>query len=128
MVPLGLRLERFYTFALLPLKSLFKNKFLILGSLNVFLICQSSEAARKATPSPEPEPSFMTNFLTEADLNRAFIKIVAVIAVPVGLQIWAAWKDSKSDIKGRLDRLDENYLELLKIVSRLEGKFDERKR
>ncbi len=74
------------------------------------------------------EAEIVTSFLTEAQLNAWFVKILGVIAIPVALQVFNMWKDSKANVSKRLDALDQQYVELIRIVSRLEGKFDERKR
>lgn len=105
-----------------------RNKMSLITLVWSALILWPISLCAKPRPTPEPEPEWMTSFMTEADLNRAFMKIAAVIAVPVALQVYSAWKDSKNNIKGRLDKLDNNYVELVRIISRLEGKFDERKR
>ena len=64
------------------------------------------------------EPAVTTNFLTEDDLNRAFVKLVSIIAVPVLLQIFLAWKESRSGVAKEVREVKEL---LLKYVPEVEN-------
>ncbi len=67
----------------------------------------------------EDGPEVMTNFLTEDDLNKAFIKLIGVIAVPVLVQLFLAWRDSKKDLTKDVMVLKHDNIEMKTMIKLL---------
>lgn len=86
--------------------------------INLFL---SIAWAKKPTPAPDPE--IMTNFLTENDLNRAFVKLIGIVAIPVGLQIFIMIKESRSGLVKEVRDMNNVLRELVPMVKSIKEDY-----
>src|ERR1041385_4990778 len=103
-------------------RSMTKGMSGLIWRLAVLLSSAAEALASRATP--HPDPTIMTNFLTEADLNRAlwnFIYALAGIAGPIFivelLNLRRAWKtDTTADIKKLNEHREQDKLAILVAI------------
>lgn len=71
--------------------------------------------------TPEPSSMIATNFLTEADLNSWFVKIMAALAIPILLQLVSLWRESKNDTSKDIKDLKIQIHEIKLLVAEMRG-------
>lgn len=68
--------------------------------------------------APPKDPEIVTNFLTEADLSRWFVRIMWALALSLGpillTQFFSIWNERKNSPKTELHELKEMFKEEMK--------------
>lgn len=67
------------------------------------------------------ETTIVTNFLTEEDLNAWFVKIIGVIFIPVAIQLFSLWRESRTDISKDVKDMKIQIHEMKLMVAEMRG-------